>query len=104
MKTKQTKNIADSSMTFIGELGYLQTVEVAHDNEPVVNAGVQQAMTLRNQVGLKMIDQRSKNFDKVRTSMAERAIQTLRAQSKTLVHDLEHRNKIKFEDKHTIRR
>ena len=85
VKTKSTENIADSSMGFIDELGYLQTVEVARDNEPVVNAGMQQAMTLRNQVGLKMIDQRSKKLDKGRTSMAERAIQTLSAQSKTLI-------------------
>ena len=102
MKTKSAKNVSDSLVNFIGELGYMQTVEVAHDNEPVVNSAVQQAKLVRNQVGLKLVDQKSKNIDKGRTSMAERAIQTLRAQSKTLVHALEEEVKVQFEDKHTI--
>ena len=34
MKTKSAKGIADSLMVF--ELGHLQAVEVAHDNESVV--------------------------------------------------------------------
>ncbi len=37
MKTKSANGIAESLVTFIGELGHMQTVEVAHDNEPVVN-------------------------------------------------------------------
>ncbi len=78
-------------------------MEVAHDNEPVVNAAVQQAQLLRNQAGLKLIDQRAKNFDKGRTSVAERAIQTLRCQSKTPICALEDQVRVKFEDKHVIR-
>ena len=69
MKTKSAKGSADSLVTFIGELGPLQTVEVAHDNEPVVNAGVEQAKMLRNKVGLRLIDQKSKNFHKGRTAI-----------------------------------
>ena len=102
MKTKSAKNICDSLNGFIGELGYMQTVTVAHDNEPVVNSAVQQAKLARNQIGLKLVDQQAKNFDKGRTSMAERAIQTLRAQAKTLIHALESQVKVKFEDKHVI--
>ena len=102
MKTKSAKNVCDSLTGFIGELGYMQTVTVSHDNEPVVNSAVQQAKLARNQIGLKLIDQQAKNFDKGRTSMAERAIQTLRAQAKTLIHALESQVKVKFEDKHVI--
>ena len=104
MKAKSAKNIADSLVTFIGELGYLQAVEVkvAHDNEPVVNAGVEQAKYLRNKVGLRLIDQRSKNFHKGRTAFAERPIQTVRAQAKTVMHDLQQRVEMKFEDKRIL--
>ena len=86
MKSKTAKNMSESLSAFIGELGYIETIEVAHDNEPTINAAVQQTQLLRNQSGLKLVDQRAKNFDKGRTSMAERAIQTVRGQSKTLVH------------------
>ena len=102
MKTKSAKGIADSLMTFIGELGHLQAVEVAHDNEPVVNAGVEQARVARNKVGLRLIDQKSKNFHKGRTAIAERSIQTVRAQAKTLMHDLQQRVEMSFEDKHIL--
>ena len=102
MKTKSAKNVCDSLTGFIGELGYMQTVTVSHDNEPVVNSAVHQAKLARNQIGLKLFDQQAKNFDKGRTSMAERAIQTLRAQAKTLIHALESQVKVKFEDKHVI--
>ena len=53
MKTKSSKGIADSLVTFIGKLGYLQ-VEVAHDNEAVVNAGVEQAKYLRNKARVEL--------------------------------------------------
>ena len=36
MKTKSAKNVCDSLVGFIGEMGYMQTITVAHDNEPVV--------------------------------------------------------------------
>ena len=102
MKSKSSKNIAEILASFIGELGYVETVEIAHDNEPTINAAVYQTRLMRNQSGLKLVDQRSKNFDKGRTSMAERAIQTVRCQSKTLVHALEDQVKMKFDDKHII--
>ena len=102
MKSKSSKNISEILSSFIGELGYVETIEIAHDNEPTINAAVYQTRLMRNQSGLKLVDQRSKNFDKGRTSMAERAIQTGRCQSKTLVHALEEQVKIKFEDKRII--
>ena len=102
MKSKSSKNIAEILASFIGELGYVETIEIAHDNEPTINAAVYQTRLMRNQSGLKLVDQRSKNFDKGRTSMAERAIQTVRCQSKTLVHALENQVTMKFDDKHII--
>ncbi len=102
MKTKSAKGIADSLVTFIDELGHLQRVEVAHDNEPVVNAGVEQAKILRNKVGLRLIDPKSKNFHKGRTAIAERSIQTVRAQAKTIMHDLQQRLEISVGVQHVL--
>ena len=100
MKTKSAKGIAESLATFVGELRHMQTVEVAHDNEPVVNAGVEQAKVLRNKIGLLFIDQKSKNFHKGRTAIAERSIQTVRSQAKTIKEDLQQRLEMKVGDKH----
>ena len=102
MKTKSTKGIADSLMTFIGELGHVQPGEVAHDNEPAVNAAVEQAKFLRNKVGLRLVDQKSKNFHKGRTAIAERSIQTVRSQAKTITHDLQQRVEMTVGDKHVF--
>ena len=102
MKTISAKGIADSLVTFIGELGHLQTVEVAHDNEPAMNAGVEHAKMLRNKVGLRLSDQKSKNFHKGRTAIAERSIQTVRAQAKTIMHDLQQHLEISVGVKHVL--
>ena len=85
LKSKSSKvNISESLSALIGELGYMETIEIAHDNGPTINSAVQQTQLLRNQSRLKLLDQRAKNYDKGRTSMAERAVQTVRCQSKTL--------------------
>ena len=102
MKTKSAKNISESLVTFIGELGHMQAVEVAHDNEPVVNAAVEQARVLRNKIGLLLIDQKSRNFHKGRTAIAERSIQTIRSQAKTIMHDLQQRLEMSVGDKHVL--
>ena len=102
MKTKSAKGIAESLVTFIGELGHMQTVEVAHDNAPVVNAGVEQAKVLRNKVGLLLVDQKPKNFHKGRTAIAERSIQTVRSQAKTIMEDLRQHLEMNFGDKHVL--
>ncbi len=102
MKMKSVKGIAESLVTFIGELGHMQTVEVAHDNEPVVNAGVEQAKVLRNKIRLLLTDQKSKNFHKGRAAIAERSIQTLRSQAKTIMEDLQQRLEMKVGDKHVL--
>ena len=63
---------------------------------------------VRNKVGLRLIDQKSKNFHKgrtaqvSRTAIAERSIRTVRAQAKTLMHDLQQRVEMSFEDKHVL--
>ncbi len=46
--------------------------------------------------------QQAKAFDKGRTAVAERAIQTVRVQVRTLVNDVEHQIEAKFPDGHPI--
>ena len=77
---------------------------MAHDNEPVVNAGVEQAKILRNKVGLRLIDQKSKNFHKGRTAIAERSIQAVRAQAKTVMHDSQQRLEISVNPRQALQR
>ena len=91
------KGNSDVLLNFIVELGSVQPIEISHDNEPVLNAGVELNLHLRNKMGLRLVDQRS---NKGRTATAERTIQTVRSQAKTILHDLEGRLQVKFGDKH----
>ena len=81
---KSASVIATAIINFLGLFGYFQQVEVSCDNENVSVAGVNQAKVMRNKVGATLIPQFGKNYSKGRTAMAERAIQTVRNQGKTL--------------------
>ncbi len=100
MKTKSAKTVATSISEFLGILGYFRKIEIASDNEPVIVSGIKQAQILRAKSGLETIVQQSKSFDKGRTAVAERAIQTVRSQARTLVNYVERESK--FPDAHPI--
>lgn len=102
LRMKSASVIATSIINFLGLLGYFQQVEVSCDNENVLVAGVNHAKTLRNKVGATLIPQFGKNYSKGRTAMAERAIQTVRNQGKTLIHCLEDFAKVKLPEKHVL--
>ena len=102
MKTKSAKSVAKSTSEFLGMVGYFRKVEIVSDNEPVIVAGIKQAQMLRSRSGLETIVQQSKSFDKGRTAIAERTIQTVRAQSRTFVNYVEHQIGAKFPDSHPI--
>ena len=102
MKTKSAKTVADAISEFLGVLGYFRKVEIVSDNEPVIISGVKQAQILRSRSGLETIVQQSKSFDKGRTAVAERAIQTVRAQGRTLVNYVEHQIAATFPDSHPL--
>ena len=82
--------------------GVFQRIEIVSDNEPVVVSGIKQAQILRAKSGLETIVQQSKAFDKGRTAVAERAIQTVRAQARTLVNYVERQIEAKFPDGHPL--
>ena len=102
MKQKSAKTVADAISEFLGVLGYFRKIEIVSDNEPVIISGIKQAQILRSKSGLETIVQQSKSFDKGRTAVAERAIQTVRAQGRTLVNYVEHQISAKFPDSHPI--
>ena len=105
MKNKSAKTVADAISEFLGVLGYFRKIEIVSDNEPVVISGIKQAQILRSKSRLETIAQQSKSFDKGRTAVAERAIQTVRAQGRTLVNYVEHQISAKFakfSDSHPI--
>ena len=102
MKTKSAKVVSTSISEFLGILGYSRKIEIVSDNEPVIVSGIKQAQILRSRSGLETIVQQSKAFDKGRTAIAERAIQTVRSQARTLVIYVEHQIEAKFPDGHPI--
>ena len=102
MKTKSAKVVATSISELLGILGYFRKIEIVSDNEPVIVSGIKQAQILRAKSGLETIVQQSKAFDKGRTAIAERAIQTVRSQARTLVNYVEHQVEAKFPDGHPI--
>ena len=96
------KSATDAISEFLGVLGYFRKIEIVSDNEPVIISGIKQAQILRSKSGLETIVQQSKSFDKGRTAVAERAIQTVRAQGRTLVNYVEHQISARYPDSHPI--
>ena len=90
--------IGEKIAEFLATLGHLDTVELAYDNEPVLAAGARMTKLIRSNNGLHTILTAGKFYDKSRTSLAERTIQTVRAQGKTLLSHIEDRAKIAFKE------
>ena len=88
---------------FLGELGCYDQVELAFDNEPVLAAGMRSAQTIRAAQGLPTVLQPGQLYGKGRTSLAERSIQTVRAQGKCLMTHLEDKMRVKFPSEHPLR-
>ena len=88
--------IGEKIAEFLATLGHLDTVELAFDNEPVLAAGAKMTKLIRSNNGLHTILAAGKFYDKSRTSLAERTIQTVRAQGKTLLSHIEDRAKVSF--------
>jgi len=88
---------------FLGELGYYDRVELAYGNEPVLAAGMRVAQTIRAAHGLETVLQPRQVYGKTRTSLAERSIQTVRAQGKALMVHLEDKMRVKFPAEHPLR-
>eukprot|EP00435_Cladocopium_sp_Y103_P025443 s995_g6.t1 len=88
---------------YLSGLSHFDMVEVAFDNEPVLNAGVRMAQTIRANQGLPMVPQPGRMYSKERTSLAERSIHTVRAQQKCLVVYLEFKMQASIPEEHVLR-
>ena len=102
MGRKSGAAVAEAIVAFLGLLGYFEKVEIVCDNEPLLRRGVEQAKVIREKSKLETTSQFNKAFDKGRTAIAERAIQTVRNQAKTLISHLEENAQTKFADGHPI--
>ena len=87
---------------FLGLLDLFNRLKFLCDNENVLIAGVNQAKALRNKVGATLIPQFGTNYSKGRTAMAERAIQMVRNQAKTLIHCMEDFARVKLDEKRAL--
>ena len=103
LRNKLQSVVGAAVAKFLGELGYYDRVELSYDNEPVLAAGMRVAQTIRAAQGLETILQLGHMYGKARTALAERSIQTVRAQGKALMVHLEEKMKIKFPAEHPLR-
>jgi hypothetical protein len=69
----------------------------------VLAAGVKMAQVIRSNQGLPMVLQPGKMYSKSRTSLAERSIQTVRAQGKCLIAYIEDKMQMKLAEDHVLR-
>ena len=89
LKVRNRKSVGEAMARFLGNLGYTENVEVAVDNEPVLVAGMECCRDIRLRLGLSTTITTNKHYDKARTSVAERMVQTVRNLQKTLILQLE---------------
>eukprot|EP00435_Cladocopium_sp_Y103_P037670 s676_g10.t1 len=103
LRNKLQAVVGGAVARFLGELGYCDKAELAFDSEPVLAAGMRVAQSIRASQGLHTVLQPSQMYHKGRTALAERSIQTVRAQGKALMIHLEEKMKVKFAEEHPLR-
>ena len=99
---KATRNVADAVMSFLGRVGHVEQIKIVCDQEKVLLAGLELAKETRSRMGLPTTLNMNKAFDKAKTSMAERFIQTVRNQAKALVLHLEVKAGVYFDTEHAV--
>ena len=103
LKIRNRKSVGEAMARFLGNLGYTENVEVAVDNEPVLVAGMECCRDIRLRLGLSTTITTNKHYDKARTSVAERLVQTVRNLQKTLILQLEESIGCKLPGGHSLR-
>ena len=90
LKQRNAQTVGRALVNFISSVRD-GTVEIAFDNEPVLVAGVSFCKSVRAKAELKTHVSPNKSYDKSRTGVAERFVQTIRGIQKTLICHLEDR-------------
>ena len=89
LKPRNTQTVGKALVKFLNEVGRAEKVEIAGDNEPVLAAGMRFCQSARQKLGLETVLTWNRAYEKSRTSVAERFVQTIRGLQKTLVCHLE---------------
>ncbi|CAK8995861.1 Retrovirus-related Pol polyprotein from transposon TNT 1-94 [Includes: Protease [Durusdinium trenchii] len=102
LKNKIAGVIGEAIAEFLADLGHFETVELSYDNEPALAAGARMTKLIKSNNGLHTILQPGKFYEKARTALAERCIQTVRAQGKTLISHLQDRARVVLNEMHVL--
>eukprot|EP00435_Cladocopium_sp_Y103_P025328 s3318_g6.t1 len=89
LKPRNTQTVGNASVKFLSDVGRIEKTEIAGDNEPVLAAGMRFCQKTRQMLGLETILTWNRTYEKTRTSIAERFVQTVRGLQKTLIVHLE---------------
>ena len=89
LKPRNTQTVGNALVKFLSEVGRVEPTEIAGDNEPVLAAGMRFCQRTRATLGLQTILTWNRTYEKTRTSVAERFVQTVRGLQKTLTAHLE---------------
>ena len=89
LKQRNTQTVGKALVKFINTVGRTGTVEICSDNEPVLKSGVAFCKSVRASSGHNTIVSHNKTYDKGKTGVAERFVQTIRGLQKTFICQVE---------------
>ena len=101
LKQRNIQTVGQALVKFINHVRD-GTVEIAFDNEPVLVAGVAFCKAARAKTGYTTITTPNKMYDKGRTGVAERFVQTIRELQKTLLCHIEAEIKATIPSGHVV--
>ena len=101
LKRRNAQTVGQALVKFINHVRD-GTVEIAFDNEPVLVAGVAFCKAARAKTGYTTITTPNKMYDKGRTGVAERFVQTIRELQKTLLCHIEAEIKATIPSGHVV--
>lgn len=93
---------AEGLVKFSLLLNYLDKVEFVGDSEPTMKALLSSVQSMRQRLGFQTVIAHAKPEEKGRTAQVERAIQTLRRQSSTLMHMAEDKCRLRLSADHAL--
>ena len=101
-KARTLKYQAEQIVRFSLYLNYYDLMELVSDNEPVLKSVMEAVRTIRQSLGFATTLTFAKPYSKGRTGQVERAIQTLRRQASTVMHQLEEHCQMNYGVQHPL--
>ena len=78
LKPRNTQTVGNALVKFLNEVGRVEKMELAGDIEPVLVAGMRFCQRTGQTLGMETILTWNRTYEKTRTSVAERFVQTVR--------------------------